>query len=150
MFAPIVASVSASMAGDLQAGALPAPSDAEPVCVVSAPAICAMRSAPMHVDPGLLPQLAGGRERIDAGSLPPRPLIAGAAHCAVMGAAERNRELVAGLAAECRRLHLAQVMRVGWLAAPDEAGLLRHEPQVVAVAVAARRGDRQRALVDAG
>ena len=65
-----------------------------------------------------------------------------------MDAAERDRELVARLAAERARLHVAQVMRVGRLAAADQAGLLGDVAQVVPVAVAARCGDREHALVD--
>src|SRR5262245_58993644 len=66
-----------------------------------------------------------------------------------MDAAERDREFVAGLAAECPRLQVAQVMWVGRLAAADQAGLLGDVAQVLAVAVAAGRRNRERALVDA-
>jgi len=40
-----------------------------------------------------------------------------------MGAAERYREFVTGLAAERPRLHVAKMMRVRWLAAADQARL---------------------------
>ena len=69
---------------------------------------------------------------------------------AVVGPAERHGELVAHLAAERARLHEAEVVGVGGLAGADQAGLLRDEPQVLLVAVAARCGDGQHALVDAG
>ena len=68
----------------------------------------------------------------------------------MVDAAERDRELVARLAAERHRLHVAQVMRVRRLAAADQAGLLRHKSQMVPVAIAAGGGDREHALVDAG
>ena len=97
-----------------------------------------------------LPELAGGLDRVDAGGLPPSPLVAGAVRGTMMGAAERHRELVARLAAERRRLHVAQMMGIRRLAAADEARLLRHEPQMVPVTIAAGGGDRQHALVDPG
>ena len=56
----------------------------------------------------LLPKLAGDPDRIDAGSLPPRPFITGAVGGAMMDAAQRNRELIAGFAAQCAWLHVAQ------------------------------------------
>jgi len=63
--------------------------------------------------------------------------------------AERHGEFVAGFAAERARLQVAQVVRVGWLAAADEAGLLPDKAKVLAVAVAPWRGNREHALVDA-
>ena len=68
---------------------------------------------------------------------------------AVMHAAERHRELIAHLAAERARLREAQMMRVGGLAAADQAGLLGHEPQMLFVAIAFWLGQREDALVDA-
>ena len=67
----------------------------------------------------------------------------------MMDAAERDREFVAGLAAERPRLHEAQMVRVRRLAAADEARLSGDISQVLPVAVAARGGDRENALVDA-
>ena len=43
----------------------------------------------------------------------------------------------------------AQMVRVGGLAAADEAGLLGDIAQVLPVAVATRRRDREDALIDA-
>jgi len=70
-------------------------------------------------------------------------------HQPVVDPAERDGELVAGLAAERARLQVAQVMRVRGLAATDQAGLLGDVAQVFAVAVATGCRDRERALVDA-
>ena len=68
---------------------------------------------------------------------------------AVMGAAERDRELIADLAAERTGLHEAKVMGIRGLAAADKARLLGDEPKVLPVAIAARSGNREDALVDA-
>ena len=68
---------------------------------------------------------------------------------AVMGPAERDREFIAGLAAERPRLHVAKMMRVGWLAAAHQARLLGDIAKVFPVAIATRGGDREDALVDA-
>ena len=68
---------------------------------------------------------------------------------AVVGSAERDRELIAGLAAECPRLHVPKMMGIGWLAAADQAGLSDDIAKVVPVAVPARFGDCEDALVDA-
>jgi hypothetical protein len=54
---------------------------------------------------------------------------------AVMGAAERYRELVADLLAEPAGLREPQVMRVARLSAANKVGLLSHEAQVQLVAV---------------
>src|SRR5262249_27511232 len=72
----------------------------------------------------VLPKLAGSFDRIDAGGLPPGSLVAGPVGGAVMHAAERDREFVAGLAAERPRLQVAQMMGVGRFAPADEARLL--------------------------
>jgi hypothetical protein len=53
---------------------------------------------------------------------------------AMMAAAERDGELVADFAAECPALGKVQVVGVAGLAAADQAGLLRDEPEVIAVA----------------
>ena len=52
--------------------------------------------------PGLLPELARRFDRIDAGVLPPGRLVADAVDQPMVDAAERDRELVARLAAERR------------------------------------------------
>ena len=68
----------------------------------------------------------------------------------MVDAAERDRELVARLAAEGAGLKVPQMMRIGWFAAADQAGLLGDVAKVVAVAVAARCRNGECALVDAG
>ena len=66
-----------------------------------------------------------------------------------MDATERDREFVAGLAAERPWLREAQMVRVGWLAATDEARLLGDISKVLPVTIATRGGDGEDALVDA-
>ena len=51
---------------------------------------------------GLQPQRASGDGRIDTGLIPPGGFIAAAMDLAMMSPAERNRELIADLAAERR------------------------------------------------
>jgi hypothetical protein len=57
------------------------------------------------VDSGEFPKLAGDFERVDAGLLPPGFLVTGPMNCAMMGAAKRNGEFIAGPAAKRPRLH---------------------------------------------
>ena len=80
---------------------------------------------------------------------PPCPLVARAMRAAMMPSTEWNSELVADLAAERARLCEAEVMGVRRLAATDEAGLLGDEAKVHSIAVTARFGNREDALVDA-
>jgi hypothetical protein len=90
---------------------------------------------------GLAPKPASDLDRVDAGRLPPCLLVAGAVHRPVVPAAERHREFIARFAAERARLHEPQVVRVGRLAAADEACLLGDLAKMLAVAVPARGGD---------
>ena len=83
------------------------------------------------VHPRVLPQLAGNRDRIDAGVLPPGGFVADTVHQPVMDAAERNCEFVAGLAAKRPRLHKSDLMGVRGLAAAQQARLLRHEAEML-------------------
>jgi hypothetical protein len=87
-------------------------------------------------DAGTVPERLGNTEGIDAGCLPPSLLVADAMDFAVVHPAERDRELIARLASERPRLRVAQVMRVGWLAAADEARLPGNVAQMFFVAVA--------------
>ena len=73
--------------------------------------------------------------------LPPQRFVARAVEGAVVGAAERDRELIADLAAERPALGKAQVVRVAGLAAAHEAGPGGDELEVGVVAVAARVSD---------
>jgi hypothetical protein len=60
----------------------------------------------------VLPELASDLNRIDAGRLPPSLFVLSLMGGAVVGAAERNRELITYLATKGARLHETQVMRV--------------------------------------
>jgi len=70
-------------------------------------------------------------------------------HRPMMPATERDRELITDLAAERTRLGKSEVVGIRWLAAAHETCLLGDIAQVLPVAIATRRGDRQHALVDA-
>ena len=59
---------------------------------------------------------------------------------AMMAAAERDRELIADLAAQRPMLGEAQMMGIGRPAAANQTGLLGDKPNVVAVAYPARLG----------
>ena len=102
------------------------------------------------IAPGLSPELTGDLDRVDAGRLPPCLLVAGAMDRAVMRAAERDGEFVARLAAERARLHVAQMVGIGWLAATDEARLLHDTAKVLRVAIATRCSNRDVPLEDEG
>ena len=65
-----------------------------------------------------------------------------------MGTAERDREFIARFTTKRARLHELQVMGIGGLAGAQEAGLLGNVPEVLLVAVAAWRAQREHALVD--
>src|SRR5262245_65839624 len=67
----------------------------------------------------------------------------------VMDATQRNRKFVARFAAERPRLYVPKMMGVRRLSAADEAWLLRDVAQVLPVAIAPRRGNREHTLVDA-
>src|SRR5262245_34528556 len=97
----------------------------------------------------MLPELARHFDGVDTGSLPPCSLVTGSMNGAVVRAAKRYSEFVARLAAERPRLGVPKVMRVRWLAAADEAGLLSDVAQMLAVSVPTRCSNRQDALVDA-
>jgi hypothetical protein len=104
---------------------------------------------PPLVYAGVFPQLTGDLNGIDAGRLPPSSLVAGAMDRAMMDTAERHGEFIAGLTAERARLQVAKVMRVGWLAATDEAWLPGDTAKVLPVAIAPWRGNGEDALIDA-
>jgi hypothetical protein len=101
------------------------------------------------IEPGLSPEHAGNLNRIDAGGLPPRLLIASPVHGAMMGAAERDGEFVARFAAERARLQVSKMMRIGLFAAAHETRLLGDIAKVLPVAVATRGSDCENTLVDA-
>jgi hypothetical protein len=64
---------------------------------------------PALVHAGAPPELARDLDRVDTGRLPPRSLVSGAVNRAVMGAARRDGEFVAGLAAEGPRLNVPKM-----------------------------------------
>ena len=103
----------------------------------------------MGQESGLSPELTGDLNGVDAGGPPPRLLVAGAMDGAVMRAAERDGEFVAGFAAERSWLQVAKMMRIGLFAAADETCLLGDITKVLRVAVAPRCRKDEPALVDA-
>jgi len=66
---------------------------------------------------------------------------------AMMSAAEWHREFVADLTIECTRLREAQMVWIGRPPAADQARLLDHMPDMIAVANAARFGEDKHGLV---
>ena len=70
-------------------------------------------------------------------------------HRTMMPATERDRELIADLAAERARLGKSEVVGVRGLAAAHETRLLGDIVKVLPVAIATRGSDREDALVDA-
>ena len=101
------------------------------------------------IDAGVLPELTGDLDWIDASLLPPGFFVTGAMHRAVMRTAERDGKFIARFAAERARLQKSDVMRIRGRAAAQQARLLHHEAKMVPVAIAARRPDCQHALIDA-
>ena len=101
------------------------------------------------IEPGLPPELTGDFDGVDPGRRPPGLLVAGAMDRAMMRAAERDGEFIAGLAAERPRLQVAKMMRIGLFAAADEARLLGNIAKVLAVSIAPRCRNHEHALVDA-
>ena len=96
---------------------------------------------------GMLPQLAGNLDRIDSCLPPPSNFVAAAVNLTMMSSAQRDGELVADLASERPALGEAQVMGVQ-AATANQAGMLGHVSDVIAVTNPARLRQRQRALVD--
>src|SRR5262249_27057713 len=101
------------------------------------------------IEPGLSPELTGDLNGVDAGRLPPGLLVAGAMDRAVMRAAERDGEFVAGFAAERPWLQIAKMMRIGLFAAADETRLLGDITKVLRVTIAPRCRSNEHPLVDA-
>jgi len=108
-----------------------------------------MGANPTVICAGAAPKFTGYLDWVDTGLLPPCSLVACAMNGAVMDAAERNREFIAGLTAERPWLQVSKMMGVRWLAPAHEACLSGDKAQVLPVAIAPRRGNREHALVDA-
>ena len=102
------------------------------------------------IHPRLLPQLASGRDRVDANFFPPRGLFARPVQRAVMSAAQRDRELVADLEAEGAGLCEANVMGVARRAPAHEARLQAHEVAMLLVAIAPWLTESEQAFIDRG
>ena len=98
----------------------------------------------------LRPQFLGYHQRFNTQSSPPLLFFGSPMHLAVMRAAQRHREFVADLAAQCLHLRKFQVVRIGWLAAAQQAGLCGDKLQVRFVATTRRVTDCQRAAVRSG
>ena len=81
----------------------------------------------------LQPQAASRGGWIDISLVPPHRFITTAMNLTMVSATERDRELVADLAAERRGLGKAQMMGIGGAAAADQARLLGHRLDVVTV-----------------
>ena len=73
---------------------------------------------------GFKPQRPRGAGWIESELLPPRRFVAVTMNFAMVSAAQRDRELVTGLAAERPVLRKAQMMGVAGLPSADQAGLL--------------------------
>src|SRR5262245_34125548 len=69
-------------------------------------------------------------------------------HRTMMPSTERHNEFIADLATERARLGESEVVRIGRLATAQQTRLLRDIAQVRPVAIAARRRERENALVD--
>src|SRR5258706_2926889 len=87
---------------------------------------------------GFFPKRPSDLDRVDPRALPPGSFVPGPMRGAVVRSTERYREFIARLAAERTRLDELQVVRIGGLAAAQQARLLGYEPQIVLVAVTAR------------
>ena len=94
------------------------------------------------------PQLASGKERINAYLFPPCALVTATVQLTMMSTAKRNSEFVANFACQGGALCKAQVMSISRTAAADEARLLGDLSRVLPVAQSARLGKRQDAFVD--
>ena len=68
----------------------------------------------------------------------------------MMSSTERDSELIADLAAECRRLRKAQMVGIGRAAAADQTRLLGNRFDMLPVANPTRRRQCQYAFVDSG
>ena len=103
----------------------------------------------MSLPIGLAPQLLRDVDRIDAHVVPPGGLVAAVVELAMMGATERDGELVADLAAHGAWLGEADMVRVRRSDAAQQARLGRDVAQMLLVANAVGLWERERALFDA-
>jgi len=85
--------------------------------------------------------------RIEPEFLPPPGFITVPMQLAMMSPAERHGEFVADLTTECTGLREAQMVWIARLPTADQARLLNHMPDVIAVTHAARFGEDKNTLV---
>lgn len=96
----------------------------------------------------LTPQRTRFDHRIDSHLEPPHWFVAAAMNLAMVASAQGHGEFVANLATERPALGKAHVVGIRWLPPTNEARLLGHEPDVIAVANPTRLGEGEHALVD--
>ena len=100
------------------------------------------------IEPGVLPQPVRNSDRVDASRRPPCRLFAAPVEGAMVGAAQRHRELIADPAAQSPWLHESEVMGVARLPPTEQAWSRCNELQMGSIAVAARFAQRKAAFVD--
>ena len=83
------------------------------------------------------PKNPSGGARIDANLLPPSSFVTAAMHFAVMSPAKWDSKLITDLTTKHRGLRKLQVMGVGRTPAADQASLLGHRFDMLAIAHAA-------------
>src|SRR5262245_40261279 len=98
------------------------------------PRQCRSSGPPLAQSARLLPEPASNLDRVNTGVPPPRALVARAMHRTMMPAAERDRELIADLAAEGTGLREPEMMGVRGLAAAQQTRLLGDVAKVLPVA----------------
>jgi hypothetical protein len=97
----------------------------------------------------VLPEVERDRHRIDVDAIPPCGFVAFTMKLAVVDSAQRNRELIRYLAAQCTLLRKSDVMRVRRLPAAHCARLSGDEADVILIPIAARLHQSEGAFVDA-
>ena len=96
------------------------------------------------------PQRACGAARIESELLPPCRFIPLTMHFTMMSAAQRDRELIADLAAEGAGLRKANMMGIAGLAPAHEARLQAYEVPMLLVAIAPWLTESEQAFIDLG
>jgi hypothetical protein len=83
-----------------------------------------------------LPKLLSNAERVNFDFLPPRDFVCALVQSAMMGAAERNRELIADLPSHGAWLCETQMVCIGRTSTTHQAGLRSDECPMVFVSLA--------------
>ena len=94
------------------------------------------------------PQRSRGAGRIESELLPPCRFIPVTMHFTMMSSAQRDRELITGLAPERPVLRKAQMVGIAGLTSADQAGLLGNKPHMIAIANAAWLGMAEDVFID--